>query len=491
MGKARLLAQAEADRAVGVPSRRLDDMTHSFRRTCVSLLAASATAAGLLLTAVPSQAADTTTTRSGVIGRATWVAKVPANWNHTLLLWNHGIRTTLDPNRAPEWAPKGTDGDTTDALLAKGYALVGSSYRSNGFASRDAVSDDVALLAEFTRQFGKPARTYVWGASLGGLISEMLAEERPDLVTAAAPACGVLSGAVPIGDQTLDTLLMARAFFRPTLKVSGYATDAEAARALELLKGSVTAAVSNPATQTGAVGRLVAIAVLQGLPLQTRNYNGLTTASQAGAAAEAVLTQAGAAILGSRDGIARAGGQAATNVGTSYLARVTPEAVARFQALGLPKSLLVSYAATLDRRVGRLAASTTARARARALGSVRGRATRPTVTMHTEFDPFVTASNEAVFATRVVASGATARVLQLFVKPPSYADAGATTGPGAPYGAGHCVFTSAQWLALLGTLEAFVGTGQKPGTAAVSAIWQNAPGLDGGFRPLPWRGTAY
>jgi pimeloyl-ACP methyl ester carboxylesterase len=465
-------------------------MTHSLHRTCLSLLAASVTAAALLVTAVPSQAAETTTTRSGVIGRAAWTAKVPAGWNGTLLLWNHGIRTTLDPNRAAEWAPKGTDGDLTEALLAKGYALVGSSYRSNGFASRDAVNDDIALLAEFTRQFGKPTRTYVWGVSLGGLVSEMLAEEQPGLVAGAAPACGVLSGAVPIGDQTLDTLLMVRAFFRPTLKVTGYTSDAEAARAFELLKGSVTSALANPATQTGAVGRLLAIAVLQGLPLQTKSYNGLTTASQAGAAAEGVLTQAGAAILGSRDGIARAGGQPSTNVGTSYAARVTPEAVARFQALGLPKDLLLSYATTLDRRVGRLAASPTARSRARALGSVRGRVVKPTVTMHTEFDPFVTASNEAVFAARVTAAGATARVLQLFVKPPAYADAGPTDA-GAPYGAGHCVFSSAQWLALLSTLEAFVATGQKPTAATVSAGWHDVPGLDMGFRPLPWRGTSF
>src|SRR4051812_29329506 len=349
-------------------------MNRNMRRPALALTAVVATAAGLLLSAAPSQAATDATTVSGTINRAAWTAKVPANWNHTLLLWNHGIRTTVDPRHSPEWAPVGTDGDTTAALLAKGYALVGSSYRNNGFASRDAVNDDIALLAQFTRQFGKPAKTYVWGESLGGLITEMLAEEHPELVTGAAPACGVFSGAVPIGDQTLDTLLMVRAFFRPTLKVSGYTSDAEAANAFALLKGSVTGALANPATQTGSVGRLLAIAVLQGLPLQTRNYNGASLSSLAGAATEGVLTQAGAAILGSRDGIARAGGQAPTNVGTSYAARVTPEAVARFQALGLPKDLLVSYAATLDRRVGRLAANPTARAKARTLGSLHGRA---------------------------------------------------------------------------------------------------------------------
>ncbi|MCU1591286.1 MAG: o-phthalyl amidase [Frankiales bacterium] len=465
--------------------------TRTARRTTVAVLASAATAAGLLLTAFPSQAADTATTRTGTISGAAWTAKVPANWNHTLLLWNHGIRTTVDPNRAAEWAPKGTDGDTTDALLAKGYAVVGSSYRSNGFAVRDAVNDDIALLAEFTRQFGKPARTYVWGESLGGLITETLAEERPDLLTGSAPACGVLSGAVPIFDQTLDTMLMVRAFFRPTLKVGGYASDAEAANAFALLKGSVTGALADPATQTGAVGRLVAIAVLQGLPLQTRNYNGLSISSMAGAAAEGVLTQAGAALLGYRDSVARTGGIAATNVGTSYLARVTPEAVARFQAVGLPKDLLTSFALTLDRRVGRLVASAAARTKARTLGAPRGRATKPTVTMHTEFDQFVTASNEAVFASRVASAGATAKVLQLFVAPPAYTDAGPTTGTGAPYGAGHCTFSSAQWMALLGTLEAFVSTGQKPDAATVSTVWKDAPGLDRTFRPLPWRGTAF
>jgi pimeloyl-ACP methyl ester carboxylesterase len=462
------------------------------RRATVGVLAAAA----LLLPAAPSQAVSTAaaaaaTTVSGTIGRAAWTAKVPAAWNGTLLLWNHGIRTTVDPRHTAEWAPNANDGDTTNALLAKGYALVGSSYSSNGFASRDAVNDDIALLAQFTRQFGKPSKTYVWGESLGGLITELLAEERPDLVTGAAPGCGVLSGAVPIGDQTLDTMLMTRAMFRPTLKATGYTSDAEAAHAFDLLKGSVTAALANPATQTGAVGRLIAIAVLQGLPLQTRNFNGQTTASVAGAAAEGVLTQAGASIMGSRDGIARTGGQPATNVGTSYLARVTPEAVARFEALGLPKALLTSYALTLDRRVGRLAASPAARAKARALGEPRGRVSRPTVTMHTEFDQFVTASNEAVFAARVAASGASSRVLQLFIAPPSYADAGATTGPGAPYGAGHCSFSSAQWLALLGTLESFVATGHKPDAATVSSVWRDVPGLDRAFRPLPWRGTAF
>jgi hypothetical protein len=111
--------------------------------------------------------------------------------------------------------------------------------------------------------------------------------------------------------------------------------------------------------------------------------------------------------------------------------------------------------------------------------------------MHTEFDQFVTASNEALFAARVAAAGAASKVLQLYIAPPSYADAGETTGTGAPYGAGHCIFSSAQWMALLGTLESFVATGQKPSDATIAAVWKDAPGLNRAFRPLPWRGTAF
>lgn len=463
--------------------------TPSARRSVALSLSMSAVASGLTLLAAPASAA-TAGTYTGTIGRAAYEIKMPATWNGTLLLWNHGIRTTVDPNRAPESAPRGTDGSTADALLAKGYALAGSAYSSNGFAVRDAINDDVALLAEFGRRFGKPTSTYVWGASLGGLVSATLVEERPDLVQGAAPGCGVLAGAVPIGDQVLDTVLSVRALLVPTLKVSGYATDAEAGRVFEAAKKSVLAQLADPTTSTAAAGKLLAIATLQGLPYQTRTYNGASTGSLVGSAAEGVLTQLGAGILGYRDALARNGGMAYQNVGVSYLARANAQAVARFQSVGLPGSLLRSYAATLDRRALRITASPAARTRAARLGSPTGVVRRPVVTMHTVHDQFVTASNEAAYARRVGLRGTTAQVLQTYVRPPAYADMKGTAG-GAPYGAGHCTFTAGQWLALLDTLDAFVDSGTKPTPTAVSALWasNNAPGLDLAFRPLVWTGT--
>ncbi|MEV6627133.1 alpha/beta hydrolase, partial [Amycolatopsis sp. NPDC051114] len=51
---------------------------------------------------------------------ATWVADVPAAWNGTTILYSHGF--------GPLAAQNAPDDETRQALLAGGYALVGSSY---------------------------------------------------------------------------------------------------------------------------------------------------------------------------------------------------------------------------------------------------------------------------------------------------------------------------------------------------------------------------
>lgn len=456
------------------------------RRTATAVLTAAACS---FLAATPAQAVTGPTRTSGTINGANWIAEVPAAWNGTVLLWNHGIRLPTSTDRSAEIAPLGTDGSAEDALLAKGYALLGSSYRSQGFAVRDAVNDDLALLASFRRTHPATKRTIVWGDSLGGLITETLAEERPALFVGAAPGCGALAGAVPIADQTLDTALMVKAILLPSLKVGGYTSDADAAAAAAKVQNGILALLGNPASSTGAAGRVLAIATLQGLPYKTDLYNGVATPSLVGAAAQGVITQASAAILSYRDTIKKAGGVVAQNVTTSYRAKANAQAVARFVSIGLPGSLLRSYAATIDDRVQRVTGSSTARAVARLNGAPTGNVVIPIVTMHTEFDPFVTAGNEALFATRVVAAGKTANVLQLFVKPPTYADQSGTSA-GAPYGAGHCVFTKGQWLAQLDTLQSFIAAKSKPAASMVSTIWGGTPGLDLAFRPLTWTSTA-
>ncbi|MET8764157.1 hypothetical protein [Lentzea sp. NPDC004782] len=94
------------------------------RRLLVAVIT-SLTAVGLAPAA--AQAAPATRYDGVLPDGATWIADVPANWNGTLLLYSHGYNPTL-PN-PPVDSP---DPATADALLARGYALAGSSYSRPG-----------------------------------------------------------------------------------------------------------------------------------------------------------------------------------------------------------------------------------------------------------------------------------------------------------------------------------------------------------------------
>jgi hypothetical protein len=74
----------------------------------------------------------------------TWIADVPSSWNGILVLYSHGFGPPL-PANAPDAA-------TRDALLARGYALAGSSYDPAGswWALNTAVSDQFATIGAVT-----------------------------------------------------------------------------------------------------------------------------------------------------------------------------------------------------------------------------------------------------------------------------------------------------------------------------------------------------
>ena len=144
-------------------------------------------------TDVPFTGCDTVAC-TGRLAGAKYEIEMPAKWNGTLLLYSHGYRPAaagaagLRPGRRPSRPRTRRPTRSATALLAKGYALAGSAYTTNGWAVADGVAADEQLHDYFVEKVGKPDRTYVWGESLGGLITEILAEKDPDWVAGAAPA---------------------------------------------------------------------------------------------------------------------------------------------------------------------------------------------------------------------------------------------------------------------------------------------------------------
>ena len=449
------------------------------RSRLACLLTVTASVAVLVATPLSVQAADSGAGHaSGVTRNGSWVLDVPAEFNGTLLVWSHGYSFT------PVEATNAPSPETRKALLDSGYALIGSTYANGGagWAVRSGVRAGLEAIDIATDRIGaaRVDRVLVWGQSLGGLITQSLAERRPDLVDGVAPLCGVLAGTNRNLDLALDVAVAVKAFFDPRLKLRDYRSREQAQRQLDRATAAIMEQLSDSSTQASATGRMLAIAALMGVPPKTRAYSGSTTASAVGAATESVITALTYGTIGRYDIERRVGGNPSTNVRVDYGDRVTPASLARFTAFGFGEGLLRSYAITLDTFGQRVAADPSARRAASRLGNPTGNLSDPTITLHTEYDPLVIVQNERVFQRRVQRANDASRLVQLYIAPPEY-------DSGAPYGAGHCAFTTNQHLGVVKALDGWVRTGTRPSEASLTQLFAATPGaLDLDYVPAGW-----
>lgn len=124
----------------------------------------------------------------GTAGGAFYTIAVPPAWNGSLVIWNHGF--TLSPGTpAPDLGP------LQDLQLAEGYAIAASSYRQAGWALFDTNEDLEELVAVFRDNFGEPNQVFLYGASLGGLVTARAIEQaKIGNVVGALPICGAVAG---------------------------------------------------------------------------------------------------------------------------------------------------------------------------------------------------------------------------------------------------------------------------------------------------------
>ncbi|HEU5295405.1 MAG TPA: alpha/beta hydrolase [Burkholderiaceae bacterium] len=147
---------------------------------------------------LPFDALPGTTTQRlwGVHNLAGYRIEVPANWNGKLVMWAHGFRGTgleLTVDNHPLRA----------FLVANGYAWAASSYSKNAYDPSQGAKDTHALTQLFNGLVGYPGRTYITGASMGGHVTGIVAEQWPRSYDGAMPICGVL-GDYELFDFFLD-----------------------------------------------------------------------------------------------------------------------------------------------------------------------------------------------------------------------------------------------------------------------------------------------
>jgi pimeloyl-ACP methyl ester carboxylesterase len=111
-------------------------------------------------------------------------------YNGRLVIWAHGFQDAGTPVSIPEDQLCFADICLPDLLTSLGFAFATNSYSKTGLAVRQGMDDIRDLVNIFTAQKGAPERVYLTGASEGGIITALLAEQYPDVFAAGTAACG-------------------------------------------------------------------------------------------------------------------------------------------------------------------------------------------------------------------------------------------------------------------------------------------------------------
>ena len=442
---------------------------------------------------------------------APYAMMVPANFNGTVYLYSHGYRPNVpvpagipvlggySVTNTPQPGPNAT---VIGALLAKGYGVVGSGFARQGWNADSAIKTNVELVGLFKKQFTKTTKVVAWGESLGGFITQALAEKHPDLFSAAAPMC-MASDVGPLMTMAGDALWGMKTFFDPTIKGGSYSAGAAGyAEAMgDLVKvftaiGSLQAAFAAnalapawPATSRvpdaikaiPSRSALVMVALMSGVPLQSPHFDSTTAPSvlpvsqqtsfilainPAFAALENLGNAAALGVLAMHDIEQQAGGAFFDNTATDYAARIADEQFSWASALsgasgtaGLLSVLAASPRAKAD---------PAAVAKLKTLTSHSGKVEIPTILFTATADPTTAAGNQQSvadkYATYMAEKWTAARKagspkrpannqLVLWNLPPEkytkYSAAGAPdTSVPAATGTNHCNFTNSQFLAI-------------------------------------------
>ena len=464
--------------------------------TCAALLLAACSSASASSpvrdqsTDVPFKGCDQVEC-AGTINGAAYEIVMPSTWNGTLLLYSHGYRPaqpfppSFDPvNTAPTPVP-GWDSDDKalgEALLAKGYALAGSSYSSNGWAVEDGVRAGQEIYDFFTANVGTPNRVYVWGDSLGGLVTQTLAE-KADWVDGAAPLCGVMAGLVPNMGVALDAVYAVQQLLYPEMVIDDYATYEEAVQAWE---GAASRLIESARDQdTDAIGKILTIAAITDAPEQTYRFDGSDIVSKVSGTVEALLTAVAYGTVGRFEIDERFGGNVVGNVDSEYASRISEAEAESINAIG-GDGAAAKNAAILDAGP-RVSADPAAEAAALERGgNPSGAVQVPTITMHTKADPLVIVQNQTFFRDRYNAQTAAGNTRADLVQTYTVAPGSYSQETGAPYGAGHCNFTPESRIAIIDLLDNWVKNGIYPGTAAIEKAMGPLSGYNAAYAPGQW-----
>jgi hypothetical protein len=376
----------------------------------------------------------------------TWIADVPANWNGTLLLYSHGF--------GPLVAADAPDPVTQAALLARGYALAGSSYDPSGseWALDTAVSDQFGTLQAVESGVlpGRPREVLALGTSMGGLISALEAQDGAQRIDGALTTCGIVAGGMNLNEFQLDGEYALAQLLLPgqQVQLTGFANTSDALATAATLQAAAAQAQQTAAGRARLALALAFINVPPWDPSQTAPAPASDPVAQESAQYDVEFMGSFSTldfIESGRVSIDQAdGGSANWTVGTNFAAVLArspyePEVAALYRAAGLN---LWADLNDLTRSAGITPDPAAVWSLARTSVPT-GRLAVPELDLHTIGDQLVAVQQENFYAGQVRVAGDGNLLRQAFV---------------ASYG--HCNFSPAELVAGVLALSHRVATGQ-------------------------------
>jgi pimeloyl-ACP methyl ester carboxylesterase len=487
---------------------------------------------------------------------APYAMQVPANFNGTVALYSHGYRYNVDIPAAipliggykitntPEPVPGG-NAEVAKYFFSQGIAIVGSGFARQGWNPDSAIKTNVELIDTFKKQFPKTTKVVAWGSSLGGVITQGLAEKHPDLVSAVAPMC-MADNVAPQLTMAGDFLWGVKVLFDPSIKAGNYSAGAAGVAESYADLGKVftvmgklqaalatgawpdTSSATGKALQAAGVpsrSALLLLGLMAGLPTQSAHFDSISgpegalkltfplALSPALAILENGTNAAALAVLATQDVENQVGGAIFDNTKTDYAARIDGERVIYNAALSGNTVIDALLGALSPANPGapRAVANPAAVAKMNALHVNTGKINVPTVLMVGVADPITPAGASQrlvdLYADQYAAEKAAAvkayqksreykaptnKLLMLWNTTPSsytkFNEAGSPiTSTPAAQGTNHCNFTTSQLLLVAKSMVQASNTGKLPsgGTFYTAIRKAGNISIDKGIR-APW-----
>lgn len=291
-------------------------------------------------------------------------------WNGSLVVFAHGYVAPQLPIGVPE-DQLSIGGLSLPATFNQlGYAFAASSFSKNGLAILQGLHDTEDLVTNVLDPMLKPSHVYLIGASEGGLVTTLSAEQLPGVYGSAGAACGPIGSFQGQIDYFGDFRVIFDYFFPNVIPGNAITVPAEVVADWDT--------VYVPAITAGLAANPQATA-------QLLRVTGAPVTSDPTTVPETVLGILWYNVFGTADAVATLGGQPFDNHAKIYF--------------GSSNDL------ALNEHVERYTASPAALAAVAAGYETSGRLKMPIVTLHTTGDPIIPYSHEVLYTLKTLSAG--------------------------------------------------------------------------------------